>query len=231
MVQFNHVDTALLQEANDWVEKDWQEGSRLPWHLNCLVYSVAMDVRVKTTYELQPCNQERKSDNQKGSKRQEGHISDRKAKGLRFRRLLAWLDVEIVRQQNNNPMTKRQKVLRRKLWREFHSLNLNVMIRAREQTMGKLRVWTLQERRSAERRKFQEQNHLSNTQRKFRMNGNVPISNEAPSIEIVRDFWTKIVGTVGKVNKDDPGVKEWLKKTKKRVGRTSSEGADSIDET
>ena len=63
------------------------------------------------------------------------------------------------------------------------------------------------------------------------MNGNVPTSNEAPSIEVVRDFWTKIVGTVGKVNKDDPGVKEWLKETNKRVGRTSSEGPDSIDET
>ena len=49
------------------------------------------------------------------------------------------------------------------------------------------------------------------TLRKFRMNGNVPTYNEAPSIEVVRDFWTKIVGTVGKVNKDDPGVKEWLK--------------------
>ena len=53
------------------------------------------------------------------------------------------------------------------------------------------------------------------------MNGNVPTSNEAPSIEVVRDFWTKIVGTVGKVNKDDPGVKEWLKEIKKRVGRRS----------
>ena len=63
------------------------------------------------------------------------------------------------------------------------------------------------------------------------MNGNVPTSNEAPSIEVVRDFWTKIVGTVVKVNKDDPGVKEWLKETKKRVGRTPSEGPDSIDET
>ena len=47
------------------------------------------------------------------------------------------------------------------------------------------------------------------------MNGNVPTSNEAPSIEVVRDFWTKIVGAVGKVNKDDPGVKEWLKETNK----------------
>ena len=110
-VQFNHVDTALLQEANDWVEKERQEGPRSAWHLNCLVYSVAMAVRGKTTYESQPCNQGRKSDNQKGSKRQEGHISDRKAKGLRFRRLLAWLDVEIACQQNNNPMTKRKKVL------------------------------------------------------------------------------------------------------------------------
>ena len=127
-------------------------------------------------------------------------------------------------------MTKRQKVLRRKLRREFHSLNLNVLIRAREQTLGKLRVWTLQERRSAERRKFQEQNHLWNTQRKFRMNSNVPTSNVAPSIEVVRDFWTKIVSTVGKVNKDDPGVKEWLKEIKKRVGRTSSEGPYRIDE-
>ena len=63
------------------------------------------------------------------------------------------------------------------------------------------------------------------------MNGNVPTSNEAPSIEVVRNFWTKIVGTIGKVNKDDLGVKEWLKETKKRVGRTSSEGPDSIDET
>ena len=158
------------------MEKEWQEGPRTAWHLNCLVYSVAMAVRGKTTYESQPCNQGRKSDNQKGSKRQEGHLSDRKAKGLRFRRLLAWLDVEIARQQNSNPMTKRQKVLQRKLRREFHSLNLNVLIRAREQTLGKFRVWTLQERRSAERRKFQEQNHLWNTQRKFQMNGNVPTS-------------------------------------------------------
>ena len=63
------------------------------------------------------------------------------------------------------------------------------------------------------------------------MNANVPTSNEAPSIDVVRDIWTKIVGTVGKVNKDDPGVKKWLKETKKRVGRTSSEGPDSIDET
>ena len=46
-VRFNHFDTALLQEANDWVEKEWQEGPRLAWHLNCLVYSVAMAVRGK----------------------------------------------------------------------------------------------------------------------------------------------------------------------------------------
>ena len=197
------------------MEKEWQEGPRSAWHLNCLVYSVAIAVRGKTTKESQPCNQGKKSDNQKSSKRQGGHKSDRKAKGLRFRRRLAWLDVEIAHQQSNNPMTKCQKVLRRKFRRPFHSLNLNVLIRAREQTLGKLRVWTLQERRSAERRKFQEQNHLRNTQRKFRMNGNVPTSNEAPSTEVVRDFWTKIVGTVCKVNKDDPGVKEWLKETKR----------------
>ena len=46
------------------------------------------------------------------------------------------------------------------------------------------------------------------------MNGNIPTSNEAPSIEVVRDVWTKIVGTVGKVNKDNSGVKEWLNETK-----------------
>ena len=46
-VRFNHVDTALLQEANDWVEKEWQEGPRSAWHLNCLVYSVAVPVRGK----------------------------------------------------------------------------------------------------------------------------------------------------------------------------------------
>ena len=50
-VRFNHVDTALLQEANDWVEKEWQEDPRSAWHLNCLVYSVAMAVRGKITNE------------------------------------------------------------------------------------------------------------------------------------------------------------------------------------
>ena len=63
------------------------------------------------------------------------------------------------------------------------------------------------------------------------MNGNVPTYNEAASIEVVRDFWTKILGTVGKVSRDDPGVKEWRKETKKRVGRTPSESPNSIDET
>ena len=91
-VRFNHVDTALLQEANSWVEKEWLEGPRSAWHLNCLVYSVAMAVRGKTTYESQPCHQGRKSDNQKGSKRQEGHISDKKAKCLRLRDCLpGWM--------------------------------------------------------------------------------------------------------------------------------------------
>ena len=47
------------------------------------------------------------------------------------------------------------------------------------------------------------------------MNDNVTTSNEAPSMVVVRYFWTKIVGTVGKVNKDDPGVNEWLKETKR----------------
>ena len=37
VVRFSHVDTALLQDANDWVEKEWQEGPRSAWHLNCLV--------------------------------------------------------------------------------------------------------------------------------------------------------------------------------------------------
>ena len=128
-------------------------------------------------------------------------------------------------------MTKCQKILRRKLRRKFHSLNLNVLIRAREQTLGKCSVWTLQERSLAEHRKFQEQNHLWNTQKKCRMNGNVPTYNEAALIEVVRDFWTKILSTVGKVSRDDPGVKEWRKETKKRVGRTSSESPNSIDET
>ena len=68
-----------------------------------------MAVRVKTTTESQPYNQGRKLDNQKGRKSQEAHISDRKAKGLRFRRLLAWWDIEIVRQRNNNCMTKARK--------------------------------------------------------------------------------------------------------------------------
>ena len=144
---FNHVDTALLQEANDWVEKESQEGPRSAWHLNNLVYSVAMAVR--GINESQPCNEGRKSDNQKCSKRQEGQVSDRKA---RFRRLLTWLDVEIAHQWNNNPMTKCQKALQRKLRREFHSLNLNVLIRAWEQTLGKLRDWTLQERKSGNSR-------------------------------------------------------------------------------
>ena len=62
------------------------------------------------------------------------------------------------------------------------------------------------------------------------MNGNDPTSYEAPSGGS-KKLLDKIVGTVGKVNKDDPGVKEWLKETKKRVGRTSSEGPHSIDET
>ena len=128
-------------------------------------------------------------------------------------------------------MTKRQKVVQRKLRREFHSLNLNVLIRAREQILGKLRVWTLQERRTAERRKFQEQNHHWNTQRKFLVNGKAPSSNEVSPIEVVRDFWRKVVDTVGKVNNGDSGVKEWLKETRKRVGGTTSEGPDSIDET
>ena len=35
----------------------------------------------------------------------------------------------------------------------------------------------------------------------------------------------------GEVNNGDPGVKEWLKEIRKRVGRTSSEGPDSIGET
>ena len=48
-VWFKHVDTALLQKASDWVKKEWQEGPRLAWHLNCLVYFVAMAVRGKTT--------------------------------------------------------------------------------------------------------------------------------------------------------------------------------------
>ena len=39
------------------------------------------------------------------------------------------------------------------------------------------------------------------------MNGNVPTSNEAPSIEVVRDFWTKIVSTVGKVKRRPRGEK------------------------
>ena len=74
-----------------------------------------MAVSGKTTNKSQPCNHGRKLGNQKGSKRQEGHISDRNAKDVKFRRLPAWLDVEIAHQQNNNPMTKCQKVLRRKL--------------------------------------------------------------------------------------------------------------------
>ena len=52
-------------------------------------------------------------------------------------------------------------------------------------------------------------------QRKFRVNVNVPTPNEAPSMAVVRDVWTKIVGAVSKINKDDPGVKEWLKETKR----------------
>ena len=47
VVRFNHVYTALLQEVNNWVEKEWQEGPRSAWLLNCLVYSVAMAVRGK----------------------------------------------------------------------------------------------------------------------------------------------------------------------------------------
>ena len=44
---FNHVDMGLLQGANDWVEKEWQEGPSSDWHLNGLVFSVAVALKGK----------------------------------------------------------------------------------------------------------------------------------------------------------------------------------------
>ena len=61
-VRSSHVDTALLQEANDWVEKEWQEGPRSAWHLNFLVYSVAMAMREKHPRAMQPGKEIRQSE-------------------------------------------------------------------------------------------------------------------------------------------------------------------------
>ena len=92
VVRFNHVDTALLQEANSWEEKEWLEGPRSAWHLNCLVSSVAMAVRGKQPTNRSHATREGNQTIRRDSKRQEGHISDKKAKGLRLRDCLpGWM--------------------------------------------------------------------------------------------------------------------------------------------
>ena len=79
---------------------------------------------------------------------------------MRFRRLIAWLDVEITRQKQNAKATSRQRWIRQQLRREFHTLDLKHLVSNCEQTLGKVRVWKTQEKRKREQREFVEVNNL-----------------------------------------------------------------------
>ena len=129
----------------------------------------------------------------------------RKEKCLRFRRLIAWLDVEITRQKQNAKATPRQRWIRRQLRREFHTLDLKRLLSNCEETLGKLRVWKTQEKRKREQREFVEVNNLWAAQRKFLFD-RPHLPQEVPEKELIEQFWAGILEVNGPVNERDPDI-------------------------
>ena len=114
-----------------------------------------------------------------------GYKGDEKC--LRFRQLIAWLDVEITRQTQNAKATPRQRWIRRQLRREFHTLDLKRLLSNREETLGKLRVWKTQDKRKREQREFVEVNNLWAAQRKFLFDRS-HLPQEVPEKELIEQF-------------------------------------------
>ena len=191
----------------------WMRGvkPKTPWEINCMVYAAASILRPQK------------------SPKSEVPAQGRKEKCLRFRRLIAWLDVEITRQKQNAKATSRQRWIRRQLRREFHTLDLKRLVSNREQTLGKLRVWKTQEKRKREQREFVEVNNLWAAQRKFLFD-RPHLPQDVPEKARLEEFWAGILEVNGQVNERDPDVKGWKEEVEASLGDLQPEEKLCLDE-
>ena len=192
----------------------WMRGvkPKTPWEVNCMVYAAASILRPQKSPESA------------------SHVQGkRKEKCLRFRRLIAWLDVEIARQKQNAKATPRQRWIRRQLRREFHTLALKRLLSNREETLGKLRVWKTQEKRKREKREFVEVNNLWAAQRKFLFDRS-HLPQEVPVKAQLEEFWAGILEVNGRVNERDPDIKGWQEEVESSLGDLEPEEKLCLDE-
>jgi hypothetical protein len=114
--------------------------------------------------------------------------------------------------------TPRQRWIRRKLRREFHTLDLLRLLGKREETLGKLRVWKTQEKRKRERHEFKQVNDLWTAQRKFPLNRSDHLPRHAPSKGRVEEFWADILEREGHIDERDAEVQDWKRTVQSSVG-------------
>ena len=190
----------------------WMRGvkPKTPWEVNCMAYAAASIP--------QPQSPESAS-----LKR------GRKEKCLRFRRLIAWLDVEMARQKQNAKAIPRKRWIRRQIRREFHTLALKRLLSNREETLGKLRVWKTQEKRKKDKREFVEVNNLWAAQRKFLFDRS-HLPQEVPEKAQLEEFWAGILEVNGRVNEKDPDIKGWQEEVKSSLGDLEPKEKLCLDE-
>ena len=192
----------------------WMRGvkPKTPWEVNCMVYAAASILRPQKSPESVSQVQ-----------------GQRKEKCLHFRRLIAWLDVEIACQKQNAKATPRQRWIRRQLHREFHTLALKRLLSNREETLGKLRIWKTQEKRKREKREFVEVDNLWAAQRKFLFDHS-HLPQEVPVKAALEQFWAGILEVNGRVNEEDPDIKGWEEEMESSLGDLEPEEKLCLDE-
>lgn len=176
-----------LRIASQLFEEEWLAGEKNDRRLNALVYGLTKIFRQKP----------------KGSQSQKEKDLKFEAKGKKFRRLLAWLDMELRRQA---PPTRRQAQIRKELLKQFGSLSKSKITEAREKTYFKLKIWSKKARLIAKSRKSRWMNeNYARTQA-------IPKSRTKigtlPSKQDLEEFWGGLLETPGK-SSSDPGVEAW----------------------
>jgi hypothetical protein len=139
------------------------------------------------------------------------------ASGKRYRQLIAWIDIELKR---NDKPNKSEHKIRMRLRRECKTLDKSKLSRLRETLVGKLRVWSSKVRDTNRETKFKKANSqyaLTGRWQPEMSNGRIT---QPPSAECVSEFWTGIVGSAAEVDLADPALQGWKREIASKAVKT-----------
>lgn len=191
----------LTQEQLTQLDKLFKEAwgkSRPTWkRLNCLVYAISQTFDPST---------ERKTWSEAQNNWKVGNRREEK----RLRRLISWIDQEVLRVITGRRRTPKQRHIAWILRREYGSDTLPCLEAKRAELVLQLKRVAHLQRKSREEAKRKEQNenwHKEPSMTCFGCQSQIPPI--VPNAEDIHDFWNGILGQEGQYDLNEPAFDLW----------------------